>query len=44
MKEEHTKRVCKEILYIGKQLRLDDNELRLAEIIALFHDIQIKRN
>lgn len=39
LKEEHTKRVCKEILYIGKRLGLNDNELRLAEIIALFHDI-----
>ncbi len=39
LKEEHTKRVCEEILYIGKQLGLKDEELRLAEIIALFHDI-----
>ncbi len=39
LKEDHTLRVCKEILYIGKKLGLDDNELRLAEIIALLHDI-----
>ena len=39
LKEDHTLRVCKEILYIGKKLDLDDNALRLAEIIALLHDI-----
>jgi len=39
LKEEHTKRVCREILSIGEQLGLTNNELRLAEIIALFHDI-----
>jgi len=39
LKEEHTKRVCKEIVGIGKQLGLNDNDLRLAEIIALLHDV-----
>ncbi|MBN2611887.1 MAG: HD domain-containing protein [Bacteroidales bacterium] len=39
LKEEHTKRVCKGIIHIGKQLKLNKDELRLAEIIALFHDI-----
>ncbi len=39
LKEEHTKRVCREIVSIGEQLGLSDHELRLAEIIALFHDI-----
>ena len=39
LKEEHTMRVCREILNIGEQLGLNDDELRLAEIIALFHDI-----
>jgi len=39
LKEDHTRRVCKEIIHIGEQLRLDDNQLHLAEIIALFHDI-----
>ncbi len=39
LKEEHTLRVCKEILDIGKQLGLDENELCLSETIALFHDI-----
>jgi putative nucleotidyltransferase with HDIG domain len=39
LKEKHTMQVCKEILNIGEQLGLNDNELCLAEIIALFHDI-----
>lgn len=39
LKKEHTMRVCKEILNIGKQLGLNDDELRLAEIIALLHDV-----
>ena len=39
LKEEHTKRVCREILNIGEQLGLNEDYLRLAEIIAQFHDI-----
>ncbi len=39
LKEDHTLRVCDEILNIGKKLGLDDNKLRLAEIVALLHDI-----
>jgi len=39
LKEGHTLRVCREIVYIGKQLGLNDDQLRLAEIIALLHDI-----
>ena len=39
LKEKHTVKVCKEILNIGKQLELNDDELRLSEVIALFHDI-----
>ena len=39
LKITHTYRVCNEILNIGKKLGLSENELRLAEIIALFHDI-----
>ena len=38
LKKDHTARVCKEILNIGAQLELNDDELRLAEIIALLHD------
>lgn len=39
LKENHTMRVCKEIVDIGKQIGLNNDELRLAEVIALFHDI-----
>ena len=39
LKEDHTRRVCKEILHLGEQLGLNDDALRLAEIIALLHDI-----
>lgn len=39
LKEKHTKRVCEEILYIGKELKLTNQNLHLAEITALFHDI-----
>jgi putative nucleotidyltransferase with HDIG domain len=39
LKEGHTMRVCNEILNIGTQLGLNGDELRLAEIIALLHDI-----
>jgi hypothetical protein len=39
LKEKHTLRVCKEILRLGKALNLNKNALRLAETIALFHDI-----
>jgi HD superfamily phosphohydrolase YqeK len=39
LKEHHTERVCQEILSIGKKLGLNAAELRLAEIIALLHDI-----
>ncbi|MDT8401961.1 MAG: HD domain-containing protein [Bacteroidales bacterium] len=39
LKEDHTYRVCKEILTIGIKLDLSDDELRLAEIIALLHDV-----
>ena len=39
IKREHTEKVTEEIIHIVKQLGLNDNELKLAEIIALFHDI-----
>jgi len=39
LKEEHTTRVCEEIRSIGESLGRNSNELRLAEIIALLHDI-----
>ena len=39
LKEEHTRRVCDEILYIGRELRLPPEDLALAEAIALLHDV-----
>lgn len=39
LKEEHSLNVCKEILNIGRKLNLSQNNLRIAEAIALFHDI-----
>jgi len=39
IKQEHTERVIEEILNIGRKLGLNEQELNLAEIIALFHDI-----
>ncbi len=39
LKEKHTLQVCKEIINIGEQLGINENELRLSEVIALFHDI-----
>lgn len=39
LKEEHTYRVCNEILALGEQLGLNRSEQRFAEVIALFHDI-----
>lgn len=39
LKEEHSFRVCSEIINIGKQLHLSPNNLRIAELMALLHDI-----
>jgi putative nucleotidyltransferase with HDIG domain len=39
LKQEHTKRVCEEILFLAEQLALDESQKCLAEVVALFHDI-----
>lgn len=39
LKEKHSLRVCNEILNIGRQLNLSQDRLRLAEVMALFHDV-----
>jgi len=39
LKKEHTYRVCKNIIQIGKDLKLDKEKLYLAQTIALFHDL-----
>lgn len=39
LKIEHTSRVCNNIIKIARSLDLNGDDLPLAEIIALFHDI-----
>lgn len=39
LKEKHTKKVCENMTALGSHLMLQDNALRLAEAIALFHDV-----
>ncbi|MBE9468886.1 MAG: HD domain-containing protein [Bacteroidetes bacterium] len=39
IKKIHTYNVCKAIIEIGKSINLTQNDLYLAELIALFHDI-----
>lgn len=39
MKRKHTWRTCEEILYLASRLHLDENETRIAEAIALLHDV-----
>ncbi|RZB34806.1 MAG: hypothetical protein SRB1_00574 [Desulfobacteraceae bacterium Eth-SRB1] len=39
LKEDHTKRVCRDIIMLGQELGLTDYDMILAETMALFHDI-----
>lgn len=39
LKQDHTKRVCKNILDICKSLNFSESEKNIAETIALYHDI-----
>jgi putative nucleotidyltransferase with HDIG domain len=39
LKYDHTMRVCAEMLELGRSLGLDGHGLRMAEAIALFHDL-----
>jgi hypothetical protein len=39
LKEKHTKRVCENIVLLGKAMDLSNEEIMLAETMALFHDI-----
>ena len=39
IKQEHTHQVCLNAVRIAEDLRLDQQETRLAEAIALFHDV-----
>jgi HD superfamily phosphohydrolase len=39
LKEEHSRRTCEEMLYLADELDLEPNQRRIAEAIALLHDI-----
>ena len=39
LKQEHTRKVCEEIVSVGKELGLSKAEIALAEVMALFHDV-----
>lgn len=39
LKERHTERVCRNIIFLGNALELSDEEMILAESMGLFHDI-----
>jgi len=39
LKEDHTARTCADMLYLADELGLADSERRIAETIALFHDV-----
>jgi hypothetical protein len=39
LKKNHTRRVCENIVMLGKAMNLSDYELILAETMALFHDV-----
>ena len=39
LKEDHSRRTCDEMRYLVEELSLSDNQKRIAELIALLHDI-----
>ncbi len=39
IKQEHTWHTCREILFLAGRLALDDDQKRIAETVALFHDL-----
>jgi len=39
LKDNHSRRTCQETLHLAGELGLTDNQRRIAEVIALFHDI-----
>jgi hypothetical protein len=39
LKEDHTRRTCEEMLHLSEALALSGNQKRIADVIALFHDI-----
>lgn len=39
LKEDHSRRTCREMLELADELGLDENQKRLSEAIALLHDV-----
>jgi hypothetical protein len=39
LKEEHSRRVCEEMRYLAEELGLTENQKRIANAIALLHDV-----
>jgi len=39
LKDDHSKRVCEEMDYLTNQLQLSENQKRIAQVIAILHDI-----
>ena len=39
LKDDHSRRTCKEMLYLAGELGLDENQKLLSETIALLHDV-----
>ena len=39
LKQEHTERVCQEIVSLGEALQISPQDMLLAETMALFHDV-----
>ncbi|MGE5294224.1 MAG: HD domain-containing protein [Solirubrobacterales bacterium] len=39
IKQEHTRRTCEEMLHLAGRLALDANQTRIAETIAMLHDV-----
>ncbi|MEN6575123.1 MAG: HD domain-containing protein [Phycisphaerales bacterium] len=39
LKQEHTRRTCGEILHLAGRLALEENQTRVAEAVALLHDV-----
>ena len=39
LKQLHSRRTCEEMLYLADELGLSENQKRIADVIALLHDI-----
>ncbi|MCK5225924.1 MAG: HD domain-containing protein [Planctomycetes bacterium] len=39
LKDDHSRRTAKEMLYLAEELKFDENQKRISEVIGLFHDV-----